>query len=135
MDTERKHIFTRGDIWTILFLLACLLLGGSLIIYQKQSKKLPPQLLIETAKKQSQAQSGNLYADLESFSNRNLSVNINTAPADSLELLPEIGPVYAQRIVEYRQVNGGFNSIDDLAEIDGIGPKTIAKIAKHVTVE
>ena len=43
-------------------------------------------------------------------------VNLNTATMAQLETLPEIGPATAQRIVEYRQQNGGFKKVEDLRE-------------------
>jgi competence ComEA-like helix-hairpin-helix protein len=59
-------------------------------------------------------------------------ININTADQALLELLPGIGPVYARRIIEYRQLNGGFNNIGQLRQINGIGPKTMQKLRPNV---
>lgn len=61
-------------------------------------------------------------------------VNLNTATAVDLELLPEVGPVTATAIVAWRDEHGGFTSVDELLEVDGIGDKTLATIAPHVTV-
>lgn len=61
-------------------------------------------------------------------------VNLNTATAADLELLPEVGPVTATAIVAWRDEHGGFTSVDELLEVDGIGDKTLATIAPHVTV-
>jgi competence protein ComEA len=52
----------------------------------------------------------------------NERVNINTATAPELEQLPGIGPALAQSLIEYRQANGPFQSIDDLINVPGIGP-------------
>ncbi|MDR0470081.1 MAG: ComEA family DNA-binding protein [Peptococcaceae bacterium] len=49
-------------------------------------------------------------------------ININKATAKELEALPGIGPAYSQRIVQYREQNGGFKSIEDLQKVSGIGP-------------
>ncbi len=57
-----------------------------------------------------------------------LLVDVNTADAADLEELPEVGPSTAQSIVEYRESNGSFRSLDDLEEVPGIGPKTLEKI-------
>lgn len=61
-------------------------------------------------------------------------VDINTATADELEELPDIGPVLAQRIVEYRQDHGGFRSVDELKDVSGIGDKTFADLESKVRV-
>jgi competence protein ComEA len=62
-------------------------------------------------------------------------ININTATQAELELLPHVGPAIAQRILDYRALNGPFKTIADLDKVKGIGPKTLAKIAPLVTVE
>jgi competence protein ComEA len=61
-------------------------------------------------------------------------VNINTATADELEALPGIGPVLAQRIVDYREQHGPFRSVRDLLNVSGIGDSHLADLAPLVTV-
>ncbi|CAG0970346.1 ComE operon protein 1 [Phycisphaerales bacterium] len=61
-------------------------------------------------------------------------INLNTATQAELELLPGVGPKMAQRIIEYRRVNGRFRSITDLDKVNGIGAKTLKKLAPLVTV-
>lgn len=61
-------------------------------------------------------------------------VNLNSATAEELDVLPEVGPVTAQAILGYRAEHGGFGSVDELLDIEGIGEKTLEKIAPHVTV-
>lgn len=55
-------------------------------------------------------------------------VDLNTADAETLQLLPGIGPVIAERIVEYREENGGFRSPEQVKNVSGIGEKTYEKI-------
>ena len=62
-------------------------------------------------------------------------VNINTAGAEELELLPGIGKVLAQRIVEFRRINGPFSSVDELDEVERIGPVTVDRIRDCVSLE
>lgn len=61
-------------------------------------------------------------------------VNLNTAGLAELDTLPGVGPVTAQKILDWRSANGSFTAIDELLEVDGIGDKTLADIAPHVTV-
>lgn len=61
-------------------------------------------------------------------------VNLNTADEVQLEALPEVGPVTAASILAWRDSHGGFTSVDELLEVDGIGEATLARIAPHVTV-
>lgn len=61
-------------------------------------------------------------------------LNINTASAADLEELPRIGPALAQRIVEYREANGPFQSIEDLQQVSGVGPALIEQIEPLITV-
>jgi competence protein ComEA len=61
-------------------------------------------------------------------------VNLNTATETELDGLPEVGPVTAQAILSWRDEHGGFSSVDELLEVDGIGDATLAKLAPLVTV-
>ena len=59
-------------------------------------------------------------------------VNLNTADAGQLQRLPGIGPAMAARILAYREQAHGFQKIDELMEVGGIGPKKFAKISPLV---
>ncbi|MGH8791286.1 MAG: helix-hairpin-helix domain-containing protein [Stackebrandtia sp.] len=61
-------------------------------------------------------------------------LNINQATEEQLATLPGIGPVTAASIVEFREENGGFDSVEQLTEVSGIGPATLEKISDLVTV-
>jgi len=61
-------------------------------------------------------------------------VNVNTASAQQLALLPHVGPSVAERIVEHRTKNGQFKSIEDLVLVKGIGEKTLARLKPYVAV-
>ncbi len=56
------------------------------------------------------------------------AVNVNTATAADLERLPGVGPVLARRIVEHREARGLFRRLDDLLEVQGIGPKLFRRL-------
>lgn len=61
-------------------------------------------------------------------------VNLNVADAAALEALPRIGPATAAQIIDWREANGGFATIDDLRNVPGIGEKTFDGLKDLVTV-
>jgi len=62
-------------------------------------------------------------------------ININTATAEQLTLLPGIGEVTANAIVAYRTANGNFASVEDILNVKGIGEKTLEKIKDFIVLE
>lgn len=69
---------------------------------------------------------GNLQTDRK--------VNLNNAQASELETLPGIGPSFAQKIIEYRQKNNGFKSVEEIMAVSGIGQKTFERIKDKITI-
>ena len=61
-------------------------------------------------------------------------VNLNTATAAQIATLPGIGDKAAQRIIEYREKNGGFKKIEELMNVKGIGEKSFLKLKPLITV-
>jgi competence protein ComEA len=61
-------------------------------------------------------------------------INLNTATAEQLDALPGVGPVTAAAIVTWRQAHGRFTSVDQLADVDGIGPARLEKLRALVRV-
>ncbi|MFG3530569.1 helix-hairpin-helix domain-containing protein [Streptomyces sp. NPDC047917] len=55
-------------------------------------------------------------------------VSLNTATVEQLDTLPGVGPVLAQHIVDYRTQHGGFRSVDELREVNGIGDRRFADL-------
>lgn len=62
------------------------------------------------------------------------TIDLNTASVAELEELPGVGPAIAQRIIEHRELNGPYTSVDGLLEVSGIGPATLEKIRDRATV-
>ena len=82
----------------------------------------PPQAVAEPTTGPTNAQSGDGPIDL------------NLAPAALLETLPGIGPALANAIVDYRESNGPFRSVDEIVSVPRIGPATLNNIRELVTV-
>jgi competence ComEA-like helix-hairpin-helix protein len=61
-------------------------------------------------------------------------LDVNRAAVGDLELLPGVGPALAQRIVAHRVEHGAFASIDALAQVRGIGPKTLERLRPLVAI-
>ena len=61
-------------------------------------------------------------------------VNLNTASAEELQLLPGVGESRAQAILEVRKTRGGFKSVEELTDVKGIGPAMLEKMRPHLTL-
>jgi competence protein ComEA len=115
------------------FLVAALIIGSALSLYQHRHALPPVELVVGS---QSQSGQANL---IDSTSSRSLSdstrekVDINVATQAELQSLPGIGPSLAQRIVDYRQAHGPFSSPEEITQVRGIGPKTYQKICPLIT--
>ena len=75
-----------------------------------------------------------LYSPGGAAQEADIRVNINTAGAAELDELDGIGPALAERIIEYRELNGGFSSVEELINVSGIGAVTYEKIRDDITV-
>ena len=62
-------------------------------------------------------------------------IDINHANAAELQALPGVGPVLAQRMVEWRKVHGRYRTVEDLQEVKGIGKKRLEQMRSFVTVK
>ena len=88
---------------------------------------------------------GKVYITVESGNNviiedkveggKKLKVNINEAKQEDFEQLPGIGPSIAKKIIEYREQNGKFTSIDELQEVKGIGESKFENIKEYIMVK
>jgi competence protein ComEA len=59
-------------------------------------------------------------------------VNINTASAEELQLLPRVGPALAGRIIEFREANGPFRKVDEILAVKGIGESSFQKLEPYI---
>ena len=69
-----------------------------------------------------------------SAQNSNGLININTADEKELQKIKGVGPAIAGRIIEYRENNGVFKSVDEIKKVRGIGDKTFEKIKDYITI-
>lgn len=84
------------------------------------------QIIVPTAGAVTEETGGSLPSDGR--------IDLNSADQASLETLPRIGPALAERIIAWREQNGGFHSIDDLLAVPGIGEKMLAGLRDGVRV-
>lgn len=75
-----------------------------------------------------------LDADIDDGRRPDGKIDVNRASADELEELPGVGPVTAERIIEYREANGPFADPRDLISVPGIGERTMETLAEHIGV-
>ncbi|MGL4257604.1 MAG: ComEA family DNA-binding protein, partial [Microbacterium sp.] len=61
-------------------------------------------------------------------------VDLNSADLAALDTLPRIGPALAQRIIDWREANGGFTAVEDLLAVPGIGDKMLESLRDLVTL-
>ena len=59
-------------------------------------------------------------------------VNVNTANADQLQLLPRVGPALAGRIIDFREANGPFRTVDEIVAVKGIGETSLEKLEPYI---
>lgn len=113
MHYKRKRAFGEGLIFALLLLLC---ISAMLIVHLNAKPK------VET-----------LYA-IHALPDDFAKININLATAEELQSLPGIGEALSNRIVEYREANGAFQSIDEIMRVNGIGESVFAKIENSITV-
>ncbi|MBE0684099.1 MAG: ComEA family DNA-binding protein [Anaerolineales bacterium] len=101
--------------------------GGQLVIPYKDG-----EAPLESAA-QPELPSSTTPEDTSPNENQDL-ININTAALEELDSLPGVGPTIAQRIIDYRDENGPFTTIDEILNVPGIGPSTFDEIKDLITV-
>ncbi len=106
---------------SILSAVACALLAFSSVTFAADAPAKPATVPTSAAKPAAVAQ-------------QEVAVNINTADAQTLTKLKGIGPKKAEAIVAFRKANGAFKSVDQLADVKGIGAKTVDANRKNIRI-
>ncbi len=112
--------------------MSVLLAGGVVFnLYEKSGRSVSPALLLSITEVPPGAFAGSPPKNQTPVF---APVDLNQAGADELERLPGLGPALAERILEYREKNGGYKSVRELLRVPGIGPKKLAQIQPKVYV-
>ncbi len=130
--------FNRAETFSLVALSLIFCIGGGIYLYHKTNQTLPAEMIFQPVNNESVSPRREAYVaavtDAPRVTNP-LRLNLNTAPAESLVVLPDIGPVISERIVAYRETAGGFDSVGQLVEVRGIGAKRLAKLRRFLLVE
>ncbi len=132
MSLNRHFEFSHRQLWFLAaFSAVALITAGWLTarIYLAPPPQAPPLAILTGAPEPVRTEDA---TETDQLAGR-FQVDPNTAPADSLELLPGIGPVKAARIIAYR-ARKRFETIDDLTDVNGIGPGTLDMIRPFLKV-
>ena len=65
---------------------------------------------------------------------KNVRISINSGTLEELDRIPGIGPVTAHNIIDFREANGFFQSVEELTKVKGIGEKTLEKIREYISL-
>ncbi len=103
--------------------------GGSINLAEKVSDG----QLIVVSSASNQANSFSTNAD-KNTGGTGVLINLNTATAEQLDALPGVGPVMSSRILAWRNEHQGFNAVEELQEVPGIGPKVFANLKPLVRI-
>ncbi|MBL7033526.1 MAG: ComEA family DNA-binding protein [Candidatus Delongbacteria bacterium] len=139
-----KLVFTPQEKRVLLFILATFLLGSGLRLishYRLQSHMSQldslDRVFLERAKRLPQVSDDTPVSDESAATgvSGTAPLDINRASATELETLPGVGPVLAQRIVDWRQQQGPFLQEDDLLQVRGIGQRSLERLLPLIRVE
>ncbi len=126
---------TKTEKKVILFLVCTLLVGAGIRLYQ-QTFPSASRFDYRTSDSTFSALSAETVGDSsESLKGASAALNINTATKQELMDLPGIGEVLANRIIQHRQENGAFGSVEDLRAIKGMSGKRLERLKPLITTQ
>ena len=124
-------ILLGSGFWMLKYRHPALFLGEPDLIVDKQQKSDESTPAVESSIPPAGADSATIAEPLP-HEPKDGRIDINTATIEEFESLPGIGPATAKRIIDYRDINGRFDIVDDIAEVHGIGDKTIEKLRDRI---
>lgn len=113
---------TRHERSIIVFLSLSLLLGSGALYYRRIRPRVHLKVLPQDV-------------EAKKILEERKKVNINEASLQELTRLSGIGPVLAKRILDYRRLHGPFKKVEDIKNVEGIGPKKLSLIEKYLILE
>jgi comEA protein len=124
----------------LLYIAGCIIFFGKKLIFKKEVATSTRDSIVANFQEQANKVDSVYFSEapLEIDENEDIplqKVNLNTATAPELLRIKGIGPVTANKIIEYRNNHGKFNSLEELKNVKGIGDKTLEKIKGEVTIE
>lgn len=121
---------TKQERLVVIFLAAALAVGAAVKVLRSERAPPPPrptEVEFDLAKPKPAVDAAAAEAAAPE------KINVNAADAAALCALPGIGPVFAARIVAYREAHGPFEKAEDLTAVAGIGPRTVDRLRPHIT--
>lgn len=134
------NLFTNQEKMIIRFLTGILLLGTVVTFYRHFWGEQTPEPVVDLRAFQEKTEliQNQAISDTQAENEQNQLlkiVNINNSKKAELMTVPGIGPVMAERIIQFRKDFGSFSSIEDLKQVKGIGEKTFEKIKNYLTTK
>jgi comEA protein len=128
--------FTRSETRALLFLIVTFVVGVGVWTYRNRWAPLPElsearrveQKATPTTDKKIETRKADTKSGQE-------TIILNDADREELESLPGVGPVIAARIIEYRERHGGFNALEELIEVKGIGQQTVERLKPYLKLD
>ncbi len=120
--------FSKQELRIVLFLCIGFCVGFFFWLYRNYLQPLPEVASVTFSDPVVELESKNVFLE-------ELKIDLNSSDQTQLEKLPGIGPSKAQKIIQYREQNGGFKSIDELMSVSGIGEKTLSEVKPYLYIE
>jgi comEA protein len=143
---QERFGFTRNELTALIILSTVFLAGSAIKLWSPRRAMIPLHQVYAYAALDSQFLAlSRTMQDTASSPRRTVankrsaippqhSININSATQEELQALPGIGPAIAGRIIAYRTAHGQFTSVDNIADVKGIGPRTVERIRPFIVV-